>query len=120
MKSKFLSNINTTFINLLLITLTPGQRVYAMLDFSRYLLSSSMLLNNCSAIYLINSKDLLELKSFIKASCNKCIEAGSFSLPILRYSKRVIKNALNSIASPNSEDLILLNTSRKKNVPMTC
>jgi len=80
-----------------------------MLDFSRYPLSASTLLNNYSAIYLINSKNLLKLKSFIKASYNKCIKASFLSLLILRYSKRVIKKALNSIASLNSKDLVLLN-----------
>jgi hypothetical protein len=68
-----------------------------------------MLLDNYSAIYLVNSKDLLKLRSFIKASYNKCIKAGSLSLLILKYSKRVIKKALNSVASLNSEDLVLLN-----------
>jgi hypothetical protein len=79
-----------------------------MLDFARYLLLASTLLDNYSAIYLINSKKLLELKSFIKVAYNKCIEASSFSFPILRYNKRVIKKALNSAISLNSEDLTLL------------
>jgi hypothetical protein len=52
---------------------------------------------------------LLKLKSFIKVAYNKYIEAGSFSFPILKYNKRVIKKALNSVASLNSEDLTLLN-----------
>jgi hypothetical protein len=51
---------------------------------------------------------LLELRSFIKVAYNKCVEAGSFSLLILRYNKRVIKKVLNSVASLNSEDLTLL------------
>jgi len=67
-----------------------------------------MLLNNYNIIYLINSKELLKLKSFIKVAYNKCIEASSFSLLILKYSKRVIKKALNNIASLNLKDLILL------------
>jgi hypothetical protein len=79
-----------------------------MLDFLRYPLFASTLLNNCSAIHLVNSKELLELRSFIKVAYNKCIEAGSFSLPILGCSKRVIKKVLNSVISPNSEDLTLL------------
>ena len=78
-----------------------------MLDFSRYSLSASTLLDNYNAIHLINSKELLELKSFIKVAYNKCVEASSFSLPILRYGKRVIKKALNSVASLNAEDLTL-------------
>ena len=50
---------------------------------------------------------MLKLKSFIKVAYNKYIEAGSFSFPILKYNKRVIKKALNSVASLNSEDLTL-------------
>jgi hypothetical protein len=78
-----------------------------MLDFSRYPLSASTLLDNYSAIYLINNKKLLKLKSFIKVAYNKCIKAGSFSFLILRHSKRVIKKVLNSVANLNSEDLTL-------------
>ena len=48
------------------------------------------------------------LKSFIKVAYNKCVKANSFSLPILRRGKKVIKKVLNSIASLNSEDLTLL------------
>jgi hypothetical protein len=78
-----------------------------MLDFSRYPLSASTLLDNYNAIYLINSKELLELKSFIKVAYNKCVEASSFSFLILRCGKRVIKKVLNSVASFNLEDLTL-------------
>jgi hypothetical protein len=58
-------------------------------------------------MHLVNSKELLMLGSFTKAAYNECVEAGSFSLPILGHSKRVIKKVLNSVASPNSEDLTL-------------
>jgi hypothetical protein len=58
-------------------------------------------------MHLVNSKELLELRSFIKVAYNKYIEADSFSFPILGYSKRVIKKVLNSVASLNSEDLTL-------------
>jgi hypothetical protein len=108
-KLKFPSSINATLINLLLITLTLKQGVYIMLDFLRYPLFTSILLNNCNAIYLVNSKDLLKLRSFIKVAYNKCVEASSFSLLILGYSKRVIKKSLNNIASLNLKDLVLLN-----------
>ena len=80
-----------------------------MLDFSRYPLFASTLLNNYSAIHLINSKELLKLKSFIKVAYNKCIKAGSFSFLILRYNKKVIKKVLNSVTSLNLENLTLLN-----------
>jgi hypothetical protein len=50
---------------------------------------------------------LLKLRSFTKVAYNKCIEAGSFSLLILKYNKRVIKKVLNSVVSLNSENLTL-------------
>jgi RAB protein geranylgeranyltransferase component A len=78
-----------------------------MLNFSRYPLFISTLLNNYNAMHLINNKELLELKSFIKVAYNKCVEAGSLNFPILRHSKRVIKKVLNSVASLSSEDLTL-------------
>jgi hypothetical protein len=58
-------------------------------------------------MHLVNSKDLLELRSFVKASFNKYIEAGSSSLPILRRGIRVIKKAINGAISPNIKDLRL-------------
>jgi hypothetical protein len=58
-------------------------------------------------MHLVNSKDLLKLGSFVKASFNKCVEAGSSSLPILGRSIKVIKKAINRAAGPNIEDLRL-------------
>jgi hypothetical protein len=78
-----------------------------MLYFSRYPLFTNTLLDNYNAMHLINSKELLKLKSFIKVAYNKYIKADSFSFPILKYNKRVIKKVLNSIISLNSEDLTL-------------
>ena len=37
-----------------------------MLDFARYPLLASFLLDNCKAIYLVNNKDLLKLGLFVK------------------------------------------------------
>jgi hypothetical protein len=58
-------------------------------------------------MHLINSKELLVLRSFIKVAYNKCIEADSSSLLILRQGKRVIKKVLNSVISLNLKDLTL-------------
>jgi len=44
-----------------------------MLNLLRYSLLASTLLDNYNAIYLVNSKDLLKLKSFVKALFNKYI-----------------------------------------------
>ena len=51
---------------------------------------------------------MLKLKSFIKALFNKCIEANFSSFPIIRHNKKVIKKALNNIASLNIKYLTLL------------
>jgi hypothetical protein len=80
-----------------------------MLDFARYLLLASTLLDNCKAMHLVNNKNLLKPGLFIKASYNKYIEAGSLSLLILGYSIRVIKKALNSTSSFSLADLVLNN-----------
>jgi hypothetical protein len=58
-------------------------------------------------MHLINSKDLLKLRSFIKALFNKCVEAGSSSLLILGRGIKVIRKAINKAAGPNIEDLRL-------------
>jgi hypothetical protein len=62
-----------------------------MLNFLRYLLLASTLLDNYNITHLINSKDLLKLRSFVKALFNKYIKVRSSSLLILRYSNKVIK-----------------------------
>jgi hypothetical protein len=80
-----------------------------MLDFAKYPLSASTLLNNYKATHLINNKDSLELGLFIKASYNKCIKAKSSSLLILRYSTKVIKKTLNSTSSLILANLVLNN-----------
>jgi len=58
---------------------------------------------------LVNNKDLLELRLFVKASYNKCIKARSSSLLILGYSIKVIKRALNSTNSFSLANLVLSN-----------
>jgi hypothetical protein len=52
---------------------------------------------------------LLELGSFVKASFNKCVKAGSSSLLILRYSIKVIRKAINKAISSNIKYLRLFN-----------
>jgi len=80
-----------------------------MLNFAKYPLSASTLLNNYKAIYLVNNKNLLKLRLFVKASYNKCVEARSSSLLILRHSTKVIRRALNSISGLSSANLVLSN-----------
>jgi hypothetical protein len=80
-----------------------------MLDFSRYPLFQSTLLNNYGAIYLVNSKDLINSSTFIKAKINNYVKAGITSLPIIRYSTHIIKNVINRPIGPRTKDLILYN-----------
>jgi hypothetical protein len=58
-------------------------------------------------MHLVNSKDLLELRSFVKALFNKCVEAGSSSFLILGRGIKVIRKAINRAASLNIKDLRL-------------
>ena len=80
-----------------------------MLNFAKHPLLASTLLNNYKAIYLINNKDLLKPGSFIKASYNKCIKAGSSSFLILRRGIKVIKKTLNGTSSFSLANLVLNN-----------
>jgi hypothetical protein len=86
-----------------------GIGVYATLDFLRYLLLVSTLMDNCGATYLVNSKDLLKPGSFIKAITNKSVKAGLSALLILGHRTRIIKRTLNSASGPIIADLILKN-----------
>ena len=60
-------------------------------------------------MHLVNNKDLLKLKLFVKASYNKCIKTRSLSFLILGYSTKVIKKALNSTNSLSLANLVLNN-----------
>src|ERR1700684_1791198 len=80
-----------------------------MLDFSRYPLSQSILLDNYSTIYLVNSKDLINSGTFIKAKINNYIKAEITSFPIIRYSTYIIKNIINKLSELYTKDLILYN-----------
>jgi hypothetical protein len=107
--TQFPGNFNTALVNPMLIIQSPGQGIYIILDFSRYPLSQSTLLDNCSAIYLVNSKDLINSGTFIKAKINNYVKAGITSLLIIRHSTHIIKNVINRPAGPCTKDLILYN-----------
>jgi hypothetical protein len=105
--TQFPGNFNTALVNPMLIIQSPGQGIYIILDFSRYPLSQSTLLDNCSAIYLVNSKDLINSGTFIKAKINNYMEAGITSLPIIRHGTYIIKNVVNGLTGLRIKDLIL-------------
>jgi hypothetical protein len=56
--------------------------MFSTLSFSKHPLSKSTLIDNCSAIHVVNSKDLLILSSFQKAKGNEHIEASTTAFPI--------------------------------------
>jgi hypothetical protein len=82
-----------------------------MLNFSRYSLFQNTLLDNYSIIYLVNSKDLINSSTFIKAKINNyiLIKAEITSLPIIRYNTYIIKNIINKPIGLYTKDLILYN-----------
>ena len=59
------------------------------------------MLNNYSAIYLVNNKDLLIPSTFVLFKNNNIVQVSSFSFPIFKYRERVLKKVLNSLNSKN-------------------
>ena len=60
-------------------------------------------------MYLVNSKDLINSGTFIKAKINNYVKARITSLLIIRYSTRIIKNIINKPAGLYTKDLIFYN-----------
>ena len=58
-----------------------------------YYLFKSTLLNNYSAIHLVNSKDLLELGSFVPKK-GSIVELGVSNIPIKDYGSRIIQGVI--------------------------
>jgi hypothetical protein len=60
-------------------------------------------------MYLVNSKDLINSGTFIKAKINNYVKAGITSLPIIGRSTYIIKNVVNGPTGPRTKNLILYN-----------
>jgi len=71
-----------------------------MLDFSRHLLLQSTLLDNYGTIYLVNSKELIDPRTFIKAKINNYIEVGITIILIIGRGTYIIRNIVNSNQGP--------------------
>ena len=67
------------------------------------------MLNNYSAIHLVNNKDLLVPSTFVLFKNNNIVQVSSSFFPILRYKEKVLKKVLNSLNSKNIIDLKLKN-----------
>ena len=60
-------------------------------------------------MYLVNSKDLINSGTFIKAKINNYVKAEITSFSIIRYNTYIIKNVINRLIRPRTKDLILYN-----------
>ena len=96
-------------MNPMLISKNSRGSIYATLDFSRYLLLLSTLLNNYNAMYLVNNKELLDPVTFIKGRINNYVEVRTMSLLILRHSTHIIRNIIHGLNKLKTKDLILYN-----------
>ena len=67
------------------------------------------MLNNYSAIHLVNNKDLFIPSTFVLFKNNNIVQISSSFFPILKYKEKVLKKVLNSPNSKNIVDLKLKN-----------
>ena len=67
------------------------------------------MLNNYSAIHLVNNKDLLVPSTFVLSKNNNIVQASSSSLFVLKHKEKVLKKMLNSLNNKNIIDLKLKN-----------
>jgi hypothetical protein len=73
------------------------------------LLFYNTLLDNYNIIYLVNSKNLINSSTFIKAKINNYIEIEITSFLIIRYNTYIIKNIINRPKELYIKDLIFYN-----------
>ena len=81
--------------------------MFLTIDWSYYLYSNSILVDNCGALYIVNNKDLFKLGTFYKASDSNIVYIGTTLFPINRYSRCIIYKVLDSKNGSNTKDLIL-------------
>jgi hypothetical protein len=92
----YLGNFNTALVDPILMIQEPRQGIYVILDFSRYPLSQSTLLDNYSTMHLVNSKELINPGTFVKAKIDNYMEAGTTVIPIIGRGTCIIRNIVNS------------------------
>ena len=67
------------------------------------------MLNNYSAIHLVNNKDLLIPSTFVLFKNNNIVQVNSFFFLIFKCKEKVLKKVLNSLNNKNIIDLKLKN-----------
>jgi hypothetical protein len=88
-------NFNAALVDPILIIQEPGQGIYATLDFSRHPLLQSTLLDNYGAMHLVNSKELINPGTFVKAKIDDYVEVGTTVIPITGRGTYTIRNIIN-------------------------
>jgi hypothetical protein len=86
-----------------------NNHVFATIEYRPYPLSDSTLFDNCGALYLVNSKDLIIAGTFRSSGPNNIVEAGTQSIPVVGRGIRLIKGILNRLNGPKTVDLKLSN-----------
>jgi hypothetical protein len=89
------SSISATLLDPTLITAGLSIRIYATLDFLKYLLLESTLFDNYSVTYLVNNKERLNKGSFVKLLIELVIKAKTSMLLITRHGTRTFKGLFN-------------------------
>jgi hypothetical protein len=79
------------------------------MEYRPHPLSDLTLFDNCGALYLVNSKDLIMAGTFRSSGPNNIVEAGTQSIPVVSRRIRLIKGILNRLNSPKTVNLKLLN-----------
>ena len=103
----FLGSISATIIDLYIIGELGNSAVFSTINRFRYLLSNSTFIDNYSAFYVVNYKELLERGTFKEAQPNDVIYTRTASFPIVGTRRYILCNILDSKKGPNIEDLIL-------------
>jgi hypothetical protein len=102
--SNYPGSINAALIDPKLLNESIG--IYATSSGTPHHLSKSTLLDNCGAMHLVNSKDLLEPGSFVPNK-DSIVESGISSIPIEGYGSRIMRKVIDGVRGPGTEDLVL-------------
>jgi hypothetical protein len=110
---KYLGLINSIIINSFLLYKNLGfkkyLKVYLIFKTLFYSFLKSILLDNYSIVYLINSKDLLKPSTFIKARFNKVIKASTSYILIASKKTCILRKILNKKEEKIIANLVLSN-----------
>lgn len=80
---------------------------FSTLAYARHPLSDSTVFDNCGAIHVVNSRDLLEPGTYVATKDGEHVAAGSATFPISGKGRRVLPKALDGPKGRNTVDLVL-------------